>query len=301
MINSMSSRLLLGTKMANLYYNAAVDDTWDTLGNWWNDSAYTSPAANTPQDGDTAYLDAGMSVGTSVADVSLAAIICGTINTGGGYNLAFNGGAAANVVNGNAEFYNMTANTGGVGGDALFENSYNSGATVTGNAVFNQFSVNAGSVNGNATFNDSSQNYLATGYVGGDADFYGTSQNLNSVGGNATFHDKSLNVIAVTGNADFYDESSSAGNYTYVSGAITFYDNSFVNAFGPGTGFIGIAVFNDYSYFLTLFTEAQTTINSKSFAKCLPALIGPIITNLQLSGSCTAGQGINGSSILGMT
>ena len=35
-----------------LYYNAAVDTDWNTLGNWWNDAVFADPALALPTAGD---------------------------------------------------------------------------------------------------------------------------------------------------------------------------------------------------------------------------------------------------------
>ena len=123
--------------MANLYYNAAVDATWDTLGNWWNDAAFTDPALALPADGDDVYLGAAMSSGPSVS-VTLNHIYVADASTGGG---------------------SFGVNFSGAIGDATFNNnSYNFFGTVTGNATFNGGSSNQGIVAGNATFNDNSLN-----------------------------------------------------------------------------------------------------------------------------------------------
>jgi len=42
--------------MANIYwYKDAADAHWDTLGNWWDDAAHTTPASSIPVDSDAVY------------------------------------------------------------------------------------------------------------------------------------------------------------------------------------------------------------------------------------------------------
>ena len=116
--------------MANLYYNGAVDATWDELGNWWNDAVFSDPALALPADGDDVYLGAGMSSGPSVS-VTLNHIYVADASTGGG---------------------NFVVNFSGAIGDATFNDFSHNYGTVTGNATFNDNSSNDGTVAGDATF-----------------------------------------------------------------------------------------------------------------------------------------------------
>jgi hypothetical protein len=220
--------------MANLYYNAAIDTAWDTLGNWWTDAAFTTPSVAIPADGDTAYLAATMYSGPSTA-VTLNHIYVADASTGGGsFGVIFTG--------------------------------------ATGDATFNDSSYNAGTVTGNATFNDSSYNYYGT--VTGDATFndysyfsYGTVTNPifndysfiygGTINGDTTFNDFSYNDGSITTNATFNDNSYTA-NGSQIIGNITFNDSSY----NLGTVAVGPITFNDSSYNLgTVASSSSTTFN----------------------------------------
>lgn len=188
--------------MANLYYNAAVDVAWDTLGNWWTDASFTIPSVAIPTTGDTVYLAAGMTSGPSTA-VTLAHIYVADASTGGGgFGVAFTGAT------GDATFNDSSSNNGTVTGDATFNYSQNTG-TVTGDATFNDYGNNFGPVTGDATFNDYSVNFNT---VTGDATFNNYSYNNNggTVTGDATFNDSSYNGNGgiVSGNATFSTTSA---------------------------------------------------------------------------------------------
>jgi hypothetical protein len=154
--------------MANLYYNAAVDNAWDTLGNWWTDAAFTNPALALPATGDTVYLAAYIDSGPSVA-VTLTHIYVADASTGGGnFGVNFTGAI------GNATFNDYSYNVGLVSGDATFNGGSANNTSVSGNATFNDYSYNnGGTVSGDATFNDNS--YNDGGTVSGDATFSITS------------------------------------------------------------------------------------------------------------------------------
>jgi hypothetical protein len=239
--------------MANLYYNAAVDTAWDTLGNWWNDDIFTDPALALPATGDTVYLTAGMTSGPSTS-VTLAHIYvnnAGSVTfTGAVGDATFNGSGNSGTVSGDAEF-NSSSNTseGTVSGNATFnDNSYNAG-TVSGDAVFNGTSQNASSVvDGSSTFNDSSSNTV--GLDGTSVTFNDSSTNTSSGGVYApivTFNDNSTNYGTISdllGSVTATFNGNSA-NYSYVNGVGIYNDYSFSNGFDAGDDGI---TFNDYSY-----------------------------------------------------
>ncbi len=54
--------------MATLYFNAAVDTSLDTLGNWWTNQACTTPASAVPTTGDIAEILATYASGSLTAD-----------------------------------------------------------------------------------------------------------------------------------------------------------------------------------------------------------------------------------------
>ena len=142
--------------MANLYYNAAVDAAWDTLGNWWNDALFTDPATALPANGDTVYVSYIMTSGPSTS-VTLAHIYSSDAVVN------FTGAVGDATFNGNSYFY------GTLTGDATFNDSSQSDGTVTGDATFNGSSYNNGTVSGTATYNGlTGYSYqFNTDYIGG--------------------------------------------------------------------------------------------------------------------------------------
>jgi hypothetical protein len=267
--------------MANLYYNnAAVDYAWDTLGNWWNDAAFTSPAAALPTTGDTVYLSGAMLSGPSTS-VTLAHIYVdnGSVNfTGAVGNATFNDSSSnGSTVSGNATFNDSSQNYGTVTGDATFTassfvdinfgsaGSYNFTSstpvtftysnldwtydpsswiftTASPTWTFNSYH-NFGTVTGDATFNGYSFNQ---GTVTGDATFNESGDNYGTVSGNATFNGygdyPSYNGGTVSGNATFNDSSYNSPSGT-VAGNATFNNSSY-----NGGTVSGNATFNDFSY-----------------------------------------------------
>jgi hypothetical protein len=169
--------------MANLYYNAAVDMEWDTLGNWWTNASFTNPSAAIPADGDTAYLGASLSVAPSTS-VTLAHIYVADPSTGGGqFSVSFSN------ITGDVTLYDYSLISGSIVGNAVFNghSSINLFSSITGNATFNDFSSSniVTSISGNATFNDYSYNNSS---VEGDVTFNDFSTMRNSfVTGDATF------------------------------------------------------------------------------------------------------------------
>lgn len=117
-----------------LYFNGAVGDaTWETLGNWWNDLSFTSPAESLPTADDEARVYGFVS---SSGNQSVRSLVAG----GGGI------------------ITNMTIT---VSGGAVFQSgsSLYTGSVLNGDATFNGNSANYGTVNGSATFNNTSSNY----------------------------------------------------------------------------------------------------------------------------------------------
>jgi hypothetical protein len=113
-----------------LYWNNALDNnSWASLGNWWDDASHTDPAASLPTSIDSVVITGGgpSATGQTVVDFTIAnsSSISGTL-----------------TVTGVATFNSNSVNNG----------------TITGNAVFNDNAENSGTVNGNATFNDNATN-----------------------------------------------------------------------------------------------------------------------------------------------
>jgi hypothetical protein len=199
--------------MANLYYNAAVDTAWDTLGNWWENAGHNTPAAAIPANGDTVYLSGAMTSGPSTS-VTLANInvLIDAVNFTGAI--------------GNATFSTDSFNDGTVIGNATFNGtSQNSSGTIVGDATFNDTSSNNARVEGNATFNNSSVNNGVC-YLGIFNDYsYNSASGNPAASGQPIFNDYSYNEF---------------GSYEYIGGI--FNDNS-ANYSNQLTG----CVFNDNS------------------------------------------------------
>jgi hypothetical protein len=231
--------------MATLYFNAAVDNDWNTLGNWWTSDAFTTQASALPTSSDSAviagYMDSNsgseptlvnFTIANGGSDTSVAVTVTGTATITGGYNYS-----------------------GTITGNAIFnEYSYLSG-TVTGNATFNDEADNAGNVQGSATFNGDSTMY--SGSVGGTATFNGNAKLTGgTVSGNATFNgSSSMDEGTVEGNVTFNDTSLLDGNYyptTY--GTVVLNDYATANgswyAADPTT-------FNDHANLSSSFTTTE--------------------------------------------
>ena len=190
--------------MATLYYNAAVDTDWQTLGNWWTDDAFTTQASALPSSGDDVVMSANCDINSSSEPTVVNLTVSGS----------FSFGIALTVT-----------------GMATFNDSSYNGGIVTGDATFNDNSHNTNYVNGGATFNDSSYNnyYNPTGQPFGIATV-----------GSATFNDSSFNIGTVTGDATFNDSSYSSGD---VNASATFNDSSYNSGYvGFDATFSGTAV-----------------------------------------------------------
>jgi len=229
--------------MAIFYFNGAVDSDWNTLGNWWLDDTFTTPAISLPSNTD---------------DV----VVSQPINTN-------SGGGVPTVANYTSNSYGVFNEPGGqnnyinidiiVTGTATFNGSSNpQGMTLTGNCIFNDSAQNATNIIGNCTFNSISSN---VGTIAGNCTFWGYSHNDNAINGDCTFNENSMNSGNVyktssTGNCTF---NGSAQNNGQVNGVCTFnntsnnsgvvfavctFNDHTVN-YGPITG---DCTFNDYAF-----------------------------------------------------
>lgn len=316
--------------MATLYFNAAVDNTWNNLSNWWQDSAFTIPAVAIPTAGDTVYIEANVTTGPTAA-ITLAALYIAQINnavtlgssgagistTGNltvgkgtylngyisGANLTIGGTATlyygyleSTLTVGLANFYGYSENISGglVTGNAIFNNSSENNSTIGGDATFNDSSVNgSGIVTGNATFNDSAYNY-----------YYAT------VTGNATFNNNSLNYGTVSGNASVYYPVTRPLGGT-VAGTITYfgYPYFYFNAAADGTWDNHLNWWRDSAFSVpagaipaknsTVFIEANLT-TGPSVAITLAALYIAQINNAVTLGSSGAGISTTGNLTVGV-
>ncbi len=137
---------------ANLYYNAAVDTSWDTPGNWWLDQDYTIPASATPLSGDDAYIDAGVDTGPA------SPITIHNLFVGQTYD-AYLTLSEELTVTGTSTFDVSGSQTAGfllagtiIGNAVFYDDSSTNGGIIRGTAIFNDMST--GSVEGTAIFNE---------------------------------------------------------------------------------------------------------------------------------------------------
>jgi hypothetical protein len=140
---------------ATLYFNAAVDNDWAEVGNWWLDDEHTQAAERLPAAADSAVVTS--EVYSNSGDEAIVSFL--TVNSGSDFEVSV-------TVTGLATFLSSSGNK----------------ETITGNATFNDSSVNNGTVTGNATFNDSSVNNAA-GTVSGTATFTGSACNDGGTAG----------------------------------------------------------------------------------------------------------------------
>jgi hypothetical protein len=250
--------------MANLYYNGAVDLTWNTTGNWWSNTGHSTPAGAIPANGDVVYIDAEMDTGPTVS-VSPTSVYAGTIDT----------------VNTNPVTLNSNVTC-----DAFFYNHFQNNGEIAGNCTFNNSSQNtsSGTVDDDATFNDTSQN---NGNVGNNATFNGSSQNNGDVQESATFNDYSTCIGTVNDSEGYtatatFNDFSVCGPYANIQ-TDTYFNNSATLSYG--VEIVGSANF----------------LTPETLLLALPNIIegNPTVTIPSFTSS-GGGGGINGSSILGL-
>jgi hypothetical protein len=137
-----------GTAAATLYFNAAVDNDWATVGNWWLDAEHTIAAGRLPAAIDSVFVSPSIEAsGQTVANI--------TMDDGSEGNEIF----GTLTVTGTAIVAGAFLMSATITGNAVFSANAAHLGTVTGNATFNDNSVNFGSVTGTATFNDSACNF----------------------------------------------------------------------------------------------------------------------------------------------
>jgi hypothetical protein len=222
--------------MATLYYNAAVNTNWNTLGNWWQNAGFTTPAVALPTVADDVIASA------SIASNSGAPATCNTFTLNStGRSLAI----TLTVANG-ATFNNNNTNNSTLNGNCTFNNSSRNFGTVNGNCTFNVLGQNHAKVVGNCTFNGAggnSYNAIGIGVIIGDCTFNGTGGNAGVIFGNATFNDGTINDPngTVNGNCTFNNTGGLQGGNVF--GNATFNNTAPCN----GGVITGLATFNDSS------------------------------------------------------
>lgn len=247
--------------MATLYFNGAVDNDWNTLGNWWEDDQFTVAASALPTSSDSVIASAsiGSNSGSSptVVDFTTTQILEISLTVNG--TCLFNGSGAANV--GSLSGSNIT-----------FDAGYNSLTgvinTLTGSpsVTFNNGAHNDGNIekifnDATITFNDDSYNcggiFTNPNYPPGNSHIYFNDTSYNDNGriiGNVTFNNSSYHdgygeQYGITGNVTFNNNSYCIGPIDGNSITVTFNDNSILGVWnGSQGGYVtGNAEFNDNS------------------------------------------------------
>ena len=248
-----------------LYFNAAVDDEWNTTGNWWEDYLCTVPAGTTSDDTvPTAYDDvtiiAGVvsTYGPAPVAYTLVAPSTAYVNLNSLHVLAyalFADGAAfggSMTCDGPVEFRGAsTANAGTITGNCFFSEGVSSGnapyngGPITGDCEFGPWAYNSSTITGDCLF---SGNYSTNdGSIIGDVVFSG-EYSMNSMAGTITGTvDFTLGSAVVNEgiiNGDVAFGGSSANNGT-INGNVTFEANSINSAMIVGNAsFFGGSAYN---------------------------------------------------------
>lgn len=316
--------------MATLYFNAAVDNDWNTLGNWWADSGCTTAAAALPASADDVTINSGASVtGNSgsvpqvrsllvngtlygfTVDIAFEGSVSiygllgdystgGTALTGDSYSWYVYGQAAKVTFNGDLVIYGGTITNCPVIGDVQL---YEYGGISNSPFLFG----GPCPITGTITFYDYSMAYEL--HCESDIDLYDNSMCSGYYwdlinGGNVTFHDSSMiyGDIYYAGVVTFKDTSSSSvlswgsfGCGYFYECPVVYQDNSMVFRYrGLDPGFTqNITLLNTY-YDWASGTDNATVDES--------AMIATMQDSMQAFGSVTYNikRGMNGSSILGV-
>lgn len=129
-----------------LYYNAAIDTDWGNLGNWWLNSAFTVPATTLPNDDNSVWLAASVTINSSSPPTIYNLIVSDPNNDGWSLGVPV-------TVEGMAAFTGSSTLDSSIVGQAAFADASSNLGTVIGNAAFDNDSTNSSTVDGNATVN----------------------------------------------------------------------------------------------------------------------------------------------------
>jgi hypothetical protein len=272
--------------MANLYYNAAVDTDWSTLGNWWTDSSYSTPASSLPSSNDDVSIDGDLytiSSGEAVVNyvygggnvsprptmnIELTANLAGfnfNIGSSGVFNIL--GTNEANYGGLYVALIGESTNYGTINcpsGTFQMQGGSSNNGIINGNCrLLGSINNIAGTIIGNCVFNPPDGNETIVGWnegsISGVCSFYNSNYNTGNITGNCTFYDSSYNEYpgTITGNVTFNDNSGNGNWDTYnnntgggdIVGDVIFNDSSTHIAVSPQEAKItGNITYNDYSY-----------------------------------------------------
>lgn len=305
--------------MATLYFNAAIDNDWSTLGNWWLDETLTTPATSLPTSADSVIALATISSNSGIAptivnftladtnfsnnqlDIAITVTGIATFNNGG---IIWTNGSVV----GNCVFNNSSSNSSVITGDCTFNDfSYQGGAGyITGNCIFNNNSTVSGTIVGNCTFNDSSYNYA--GSITGDCTFNDYSYHNGAlITGDCTFNDNSYYTADIDGNATFTASAFSGNPITAtITGSITFSSATPVSFTISGSDVWSVDssawsfvtsgqnwIFNNYSSIDNTTINGPCAFNNNSFINAMGIVTGDCTFNNNginvgtITGNCT--------------
>lgn len=197
-----------------LYFNAADDDNWSNLNNWWTTGDYNVQASSLPN----AYDD--VVVNESVQNAS-AYVFVKSLMLDGGNNSNFPGSYLINSV------------IVSTGEGAIFYTSSTNVGIIIGDLTVSDISANGYSISNDLKF--------ASGFIIGDATFNApTTANYGTIYGDTTFHGDFGNAGLIYGDVEYNDGTSNPGT---VVGNVIFRDDSFNSYFGYGIIFGDVDVY----------------------------------------------------------
>lgn len=191
-----------------LYFNAAQDNDWGNLNNWWNDSGFTDPATSIPTPYDNVVVSGNVYLDTAfnTAYVNQLTVVGQGGNPGdfGSYiQTAINVGAFNR-----ATFNGASLNYGTINADVTFNDFSIAGVPV----IDMSLTFGYGMINGDVTFTATTANY---GTIDGSATFNGDYGNAGLINGTAVFHDATSNPGEVVGHATFYENTHNGGFFGF--------------------------------------------------------------------------------------
>jgi hypothetical protein len=204
-----------------LYFNAAVNGSLSTLGNWWQDDGFTIPADALPDSATPVVISSAVTSGTATyASATITANIGSAVTINAPTNLTNATNAGALV--GNSTLNGTSSNTGTITGAVTLNGTSSNVGTITGAVTLNGTSSNVGTITGSVTLND-------------------TSFNSGGITGNVTFNENSYQGTGgvITGNASVYHPAQNPLGGS-VTGTITYF-------WPGGTGLWGGEVWIDGS------------------------------------------------------
>ena len=259
--------------MTTRYFNNAVNTSWDTLGNWWLDAAFSTPSTSIPVNGDTVFIGANLDTGPSVA-VTLPIVNVADASTGGG-SFAFSGLELAVI---------GVLNT--------YDGSYINGGNVTAttwnsyNCSNNQSNVTATTWNSYNYSNNQSNVYATTwnsyNYSYNYSNVYATTWNSHDSSNNQSTvnvttwnsHDSSNNNAYISTGSGYnngnvttttwnsYDSSNNSGGSVTTS-TWNSYDSSYnSHDGGVNDGYVGVTTWNSYDNSLNSSNDLANNLRS---------------------------------------